>query len=100
MASGQLTLTPSPQSIDVFVFWCIIVVVVVGVDELSGCLSLSFTGRIAMAAVAGSQHPLADHLVGNGLQVSRPAEPCEEVEEGNREVAPVAGQLRNFVVPP
>lgn len=90
-----LSLTPTPQCVDMLLN-LFIVIVVECFDKLLGC---HFFRSISMTSITSPEHSLANHLIGNCFQVCRPSKPCKEVEEGNREVAPVARQFRDFVIP-
>jgi hypothetical protein len=88
-------LTQSPVDL-VASFRVILSVVVDLAVELTIFGSLN---RERMTSVAGPQHSLLDHLVGCHLQVGRPSEPCEEIDERQCHIVAVQRQLRYFVVP-
>lgn len=49
--------------------------------------------------VARAVHSLLDDLLRHRLQIVRPAELSEEIDEVSSEVQPVVSQFRRFVVP-
>lgn len=69
------------------------------VINISHRRGIDLAARIPVASVARSHHSLANHLSRNGFQVGGPAEPCEEVDKWNCEIAVILGKLGDLVVP-